>query len=238
MTKIKLKDYSLLYKALIENKSKYRTNLLRNLKKDVYDLVLTNKPGTKMKVVGLEDDDKLDEVEVVIGVGVLSEFGKRGYSSIKPNEIYEDIVFDNRDLDPRLVVEECLPSLLKFHGNSIPINKYVSQYDGELSEQIKKEIKTEFKQLLNNTIEKEKARGRIKESTISELIDKYDDLRCLEYIPLLDLENIDIYELKEFLVEFMTNRPDFLDTDIKSIHKTNFRRVIKIYDWIKYYYNN
>ncbi|MDY2883402.1 MAG: SIR2 family protein [Romboutsia timonensis] len=238
MTKIKLKDYSLLYKALIENKSKYRTNLLRNLKKDVYDLVLTNKPGTKMKVVGLEDDDKLDEVEVVIGVGVLSEFGKRGYSSIKPNEIYEDIVFDNRDLDPRLVVEECLPSLLKFHGNSIPINKYVSQYDGELSEQIKKEIKTEFKQLLNNTIEKEKARGRIKESTISELIEKYDDLRCLEYIPLLDLENIDMEELKEFLVEFMINRPNFLDTDIKSIHKTNFRRVIKIYDWIKYYYNN
>lgn len=237
MTKIKLTDYSELYKALIENKSKYRTNLLRNLKKDVYELVLTNKPGTKMKVVGLEEEDKLDEVEVVIGVGVLSEFGKKGYSSIKPNEIYEDVVFDNKDLDPKLVVEESLPSLLKFHGNSIPINKYISQYEGDLSEQIQKEIKTEFKQLLNNTIEKEKSKGRIKESTVSELRDKYDDLRCLEYIPMLELENIDVEELKEFLVGFMSNRPNFLEVEEKTIHKTNFRRVIKIYDWIKYYYN-
>lgn len=47
MTKIRLTDYSLLYEALLENKNKYRTNLLRNLKKDIYDLVLTNKPGIK-----------------------------------------------------------------------------------------------------------------------------------------------------------------------------------------------
>ena len=238
MTKIRLTDYSLLYEALLENKNKYRTNLLRNLKKDIYDLVLTNKPGTKMRVVGLEEDDKLEEVEVVIGVGILSEFGKKGYSSIKPNEIYEDIVFDNRDLNPRLVVEESLPTLLKFYGNSIPINKYISQYDGELDEQIKKEIKTEFRQLLNNTIEKEKNRGRISETTVHELRDNHSDLKCLEYIPLLDFENIDENELKEFLVEFMTNRPNFLDTNTKTINKTNFRRIIKIYDWIKYYYNN
>ena len=36
----------------------------------------------------------------------------------------------------------------------------------------------------------------------------------------------------------MTNRPNFLDTNTKPINKTNFRRIIKIYDWIKYYYNN
>ena len=153
-------------------------------------------------------------------------------------DIYEDIVFDNRDLNPRLVVEESLPTLLKFYGNSIPINKYISQYDGELDEQIKKEIKTEFRQLLNNTIEKEKNRGRISETTIHELRDNHSDLKCLEYIPLLDFENIDENELKEFLVEFMTNRPNFLDTNTKTINKTNFRRIIKIYDWIKYYYNN
>lgn len=62
-------------------------------------------------------------------------------------------------------------------------------------------------------------------------------LRCLEYIPMLDLENIDVEELKEFLVEFMSNRQNFLEVEKKTIHKTNFRRFIKIYDWIKYYYN-
>lgn len=237
MTKVILKDYSPLYEALIQNKGKYRTNLLRNLKKDVYDLVLTNEPGTKMKVIGLEDDDKLEEVEVVIGVGVLSEFGKKGYSTVKANEIFEDIVFDNKNLDVQLVVEETLPTLINYHGNSIPINKYISRYDGELPESIQKEIKVEFNELLNNTILKEKAKGRLREKSIKELREKYSDLRCLEYIPMLDMKDIDINDLEAFLVKFMNENRNFLDIETKTSNKTNFRRAIRIYDWMKYFNN-
>lgn len=99
MTRIRLKDYSLLYEALISNKSKYNVSMLRRLKEDLYELVLTNKPTVKIKTIGLEDDDNLDKVEIVVGVGVFSEFGQRGYSGICADELYKDIIFDNEDYD-------------------------------------------------------------------------------------------------------------------------------------------
>jgi hypothetical protein len=77
MTKIKINDFKVLYRAMLENKSKYSAPILRSLKKDIYDLVLSNEPTEKMKVIGLEDDKNIDKIEFVLGVGVLSEFEKK-----------------------------------------------------------------------------------------------------------------------------------------------------------------
>lgn len=80
MTRIRLKDYTVLYQALLENKAKYNAPMLRRLKRDIYELVLTNKPTGKIRTIGLEDE-RLEEVEIVIGVGVSNEFGQKGYAA-------------------------------------------------------------------------------------------------------------------------------------------------------------
>ena len=54
MTRVYIKDYSALYKQMLNNKFKYNTSVLRRLKEEIYDLVLTNEPTTKMKVVGIK----------------------------------------------------------------------------------------------------------------------------------------------------------------------------------------
>ncbi|CEQ05954.1 SIR2 family protein [Paraclostridium sordellii] len=231
MTKIKLGDYTPLYEALIQNKGKYRTNLLRNLKKDVYDLVLTNEPGTKMKVVGLEEDDKLDEVEVVIGVGVLSEFGKKGYLGLKASEIYKDIVLDNGNFDDiDTLVKEALPQLLKQNSKSMPMYKYLSEFDGEYPEYINENIKHSIDDFINDQQKNRKYKSEY--NSISQLRRQHGDYKALAYIPYVREEYIDIDELEVMLKDLLINDSLCLD---ESDYKSNLKRVIRMYDWLKYY---
>ena len=231
MTKIKLADYTPLYEALIQNKGKYRTNLLRNLKKDVYDLVLTNEPGTKMKVVGLEEDDKLDEVEVVIGVGVLSEFGKKGYLGLKASEIYKDIVLDNGNFDDiDTLVKEALPQLLKQNSKSMPMYKYLSEFNGEYPEDIDENIKHSIDDFLND--QQKNRKYKIEYNSISQLRRQHGDYKALAYIPYIREEYIDMDELEVMLKDLLINDSLCLD---ESDYKSNLKRVIRMYDWLKYY---
>lgn len=233
MTRIKLSDFSILYEALLDNKAKYSAPILRRLKKDIYDLVLTNKPNAKMKVVGLEDD-KLDDIEVVVGVGVLSDLGKKGYETFTAEEIYKDIVFNDRKLDTEMVVVSTLPVLLKNHSKSIPIYKYISQVDIELPEIVRESIKTSYDEFLNKTFENIRKRNDFSDKTIKDLRKEYGDMKCLQYIAALDPDNIDINELEEFLKYILEKYPDLFKT-AKLSDKTNLRRLIRIYDWLLYY---
>ena len=231
MTKVKLKDYSPLYEALIQNKGKYRTNLLRNLKKDVYDLVLTNKPGTKMKVVGLEEDDKLDEVEVVVGVGILSEFGKKGYLGLKASEIYKDIVLDDGNFeDVDTLINKALPQLLKQNSWSMPMYKYLSDFNGEYPECIKENIKHSIDDFINDQQKVRKYKSNY--NSINELRRQYGDYKALAYIPYVREEDIHIDELEQLIKDLLISDPLCLD---ESPYKSNLKRVIRMYDWLKYY---
>ncbi|MDA8212311.1 MAG: SIR2 family protein [Clostridia bacterium] len=233
MTRIRLKNYEVLYQALLENKAKYNAPMLRRLKEDIYELVLTNKPTGKIRTVGLEDE-RLEDVEVVIGVGVLAEFGKKGYSLYTAEEIYRDVVFDDMNLEADLVVHDTLPVLLKHHGGSIPIYKYISQVEGELPPKVDSEIKHNYEDLLNRTIKSNTDYLKLPYKSVNDLRKVYSDVKCLQLIPLLGQDRIDISELHDFLRDIMTKQPDLI-TNGKINEKINLRRIIKIFDWLKYY---
>ena len=233
MTRIKLKNYETLYGALLENKSKYYAPMLRKLKEDIYDLVRTNKPSGKIRTVGLEDDDRLEDVEVVIGVGILGDFGKKGYAQYTAEEVYRDVVFDDMKLESEYVVKYTLPNLLKHHNGSIPIYKYVSSFQGEIPEKVKQEIKENFEDLLSRTIKNNKDYHKIKMQSIGEIRNKYPDLKTLQYLTLLKPEDIDVGELNDLLRDVMMNEVEIM-TIGKSTDKVNLRRAIKIYDWLRY----
>ncbi|MFZ3171662.1 MAG: hypothetical protein WA118_06740 [Carboxydocellales bacterium] len=202
------------------------------MKRDIYDLVLNNKPTGRVRTVGLEDD-KLEEVEVVIGVGVISDFGKKGYSGLVAEEVYRDVVFDDGDYDPEMVVCNSLPVLLKHNANSIPIYKYISQVSCELPDNVNSEIKNNYDDLLSRTIKKQREKFTIPEKSIKEMRTKHNDIKCLQYIPLLKCDQINIDELHEFLKKIMVDYPNILANG-NSNEKSNLRRLIKIFDWLKY----
>ena len=234
MTRIRLRSYEPLYQALLENQAKYNAPMLRRLKQDIYELVLTNKPTGKMRVINLEDD-KLEDVEVVVGVGVLADFGQKGYAGITADELYADVVLDNRDFDEESIIWKTLPTILPHNSNVLPIYKYLSRYKGELPERVKAaNNKQNFDDLLSNTIKKNRDKHPCRQDTLASLRSKYSDSKCLQVLPHLKRENIEIEKFLEFLVHILENYPSALSTGEQSF-KTDLKRAIRIYDWLKYH---
>lgn len=235
MTRIRLKSYEPLYQALLENQAKYNAPMLRRLKQDIYELVLTNKPTGKIRTVNLEDE-KLEDVEVVIGVGVLADFGQKGYAGIAADELYADVVLDNRDFDAESIVQVALPTLLSHNSNSLPIYKYLSQFDGELPERVQAaaQDKNCFDDLLSSTIKRNRERHYCRQETISSICSKLSAGKCLQVLPHLKEENISVDELHAFLVRILTTNPAALSTGEQAF-KTDLKRAIRIYDWLRYH---
>jgi len=236
MTRIFIKDYSILYNEILSNKFKYNTTVLRRLKEEIYELVLTNEPTAKMKVVGINDDTNLENVEFVMGVGVISDFGKKGYSSIKVNEVFEDVLFNNKEFDNDLIVAETLPNLVKQNNGSVPIYKYIKGFDKEnLPERVKNEIKERYTELLNRSILKNKKLLEYSNKNISDIINENrdDTSKILQLIPFIKQENIEIEVLGDFLRKYFKDNKNIFEEKNSS----NFRRAVKLYDWLSNYEN-
>lgn len=234
MTRLFIKDFSTLFQSLLLTKAKYRVPILRKLKQEIYDLVLTSKPSESLNVViDADDDKKLEELEVVVGFGIIKGLAEKGYEGITVQDIYEDIIFDNKEFLIEPIIKRVLPTLLKRHSNSIPIYKYVKQYNGDLPEQISKEIKSNLDEFLNRNLIRKKDTIELEERTVSGIALRYELEKSLEYICLLDKDEIDLTELQEFLAQVYKEVPNVLQMKKGQI-STNFRRVAKIYDWLMY----
>jgi len=230
MTRIRIKDYSILYQALLENTAKYNAPMLRRLKEDIYELVLTNKPTGKIRTIGLEDE-RLEDVEVVIGVGVLAEFGQKGYAAISAAELYEDVVLDNKNYEPDQIVNKTLPMLLT-HSSILPVNKYITQCTTDIPERVVNSIRKDYDSLLSATIRK--GRSRYKHLTLNDVIERYSLKQSLCIIPHLPQNEIDVDVLHGFLKEIIRKDPNILSS-VEGNIKSDLKRLIRILDWLKYY---
>lgn len=233
MTKVRLKTYEPLYQAMLENQAKYNAPMLRRLKQDIYELVLTNKPSGKIRTVNLEDE-KLEDVEIVVGVGVLAEFGKTGYGGLTAEEIYLDVVFNDREFNAVDVLTLALPTLLAHNSNSLPVHKYLAGYQGEPPERVSQAKKNKFDDLLSSTAIKNRAKSKFREETIESLSKNYPTWKCLQELPNLKQGNIDVDKLGDFLRQILKDNPHALSKSDAGF-KTGLKRAIRIYDWLKYH---
>ena len=56
------------------------------------------------------------------------------------------------------------------------------------------------------------------------------DRRAIEWLAYLKEDEIDLNQLENFLKDYLKKHPDVLNSN----SATNFRRLIRIYDWLKY----
>ena len=173
-------------------------------------------------------------MEVVVGVGVLADFGRQGYTGIASSELYADVVLDNQDWDIESVISKTLPNLLPHNSNHLPIYKYISQYDGVLPDKVETaNNKNCFDDLLSKTIKKNRDRHKCRHETVALIRTKLPDSKCLQVIPHLIEENIDVEELHEFLRDILIKEPLVFSTTDSSF-KIDLKRVVRIFDWLKY----
>ncbi len=232
MKKVLLKDYGILYELLSQNKSKYPVRILRELKENIYDLVATNDPHEKLKIMlPLDDLDSYDNIEYVIGVGI-SKLAEAAYSSFSAEDIYNDIVFDDKKYDPDLLLEKTMYNHLSRTSGSMPLFKYIAGSKKEIPEQIKKYIKTNYEEFYNTSIRK--FRSTAYGSSITEICAIYPYPQDLYYIVRLPFECLNKDELGNYLKKILTEHPLDICSGTDHPHSSDLRRLIKLYDWICY----
>ena len=229
-------DFRGAYEALGELQRGFPAKLLRQLKEQVYDLVLEDNPKGRMHVAELgSNGDDLSDIDVVFGVGAIAAL--RSYTGLGRDEIVEDVINEEADLIPGRVVQEALPEILSHPGN-VPMFKYLREAglldpDGELRDadvdkKVANRVAARSKKLGVLDQYKVQAEKAAKEAkTLRTLIETFEPHLVLQYVPALPEDKIDPEELRRFLIKteelFQRDPPD-----------SQWLKMVCVYDWLRY----
>jgi hypothetical protein len=233
---IKTKSFTPLYNAIAEMRRRFPASLLRKLKEQVYDLVLNNDPKGRLFVQDISKSVSLDTIEVVFGVGAISAVQEIGYKSISNYDLMRDVVFEGNNFDPQKIVRGTLPQLLK-GGKFIPCFKYLSSggfLDDDkielLDDKVKERIIVNISFFENTSYYKKKSLSipEVLEG-IEPLLAAYGPDAVISFATFIPLEKLDL----SFLLEFLKKHFDQVFSN-KTLDKTSFKRLICLYDYLKY----
>lgn len=229
MHKIATMDFMRIYREIKATKSRYNPVVLRELRKDIYELASSSKTTEKIIATGFEHLDDISKIkQFILGVGV----AKNGHL-IKAEQLYEDIVFDNQYFNPELVVEEYLPELLKNNSGGLPMYKYLSNYHKEVFERVKENL------LKHNTVDsflnqqlrllKKNYRKTMNNLTVQGIINAETKDMAYKKLIFLEKEEIQLNELLKYLQDYIKkNTPACLKNN------SELKRLIRIYDLLRY----
>ena len=248
ITRIVTDEFDLVYKALSKIKRKYSMKVMRRIKSQIYELVKTNDPSESIHVVDYDENQNLENVEFVIGVGVkavaehirssneisvASELSKIGYIPMTQYDLFREILSDTPQYDYNIIVEKTLPEMLKIY-QTIPVNRFVALSNIEINNldyKIQKRINMEYKDFLTK-IQKDELEDfaiQWQFTSINEILEGYTEFeKAIHCIPLLGEANINPEELKKFLSDNINYLED------KGQIGINIRKLFRIYDWLVY----
>lgn len=229
MTQVSTKDFLSIYQAIYEVKSTYSPNVLRRLRRDIYNMVQENTPTERIVATGFEDLDSIPSgTNLILGIGV----SHPGHW-IKAEQLYEDAVRDNKYLDPILVVDEYLPELLKQNSGGLPMFKYLQSYTKEIYGAVKEQIvkRRTVDSFLNDQLRKLKTsyRSSLSVYSVAEIIKREGNYSAYRKLIFLEGDEIDLLSLRDYISRILGDSP------AKILHNNSeLKRLIRIYDFLKY----
>lgn len=227
-----------LFTVLSNNKRKLPLKILKNMKNMVYDYVKNTKSKSKI-FLNEVDLDKLDsdKVEFFYGIGLKEQLSMVGVKGLGMQDLLEDCISANINIEPLSIVKNVLPTI---QGKYIPYFKYLRNSNllnenGEIptnDETI--ELSPNFISKINNIKIKnfypsgsylnKKEEINKKYDSFKKLISVEDTTHAIIYTSLLDPNKIPLDELFAFIIQNFQ----------KNIKNTNMRKLICMYDFLKY----
>nr|WP_319999943.1 SIR2 family protein [uncultured Draconibacterium sp.] len=235
---IKLDSFTPLFEVLGSLKKRLPVKVLRRMKGMVYEFVKTNEPTEKILVSeAISKPEDADKIEYYFGVGIKSQLSMYGYKGIGTLDLMQDLVFDDKNLNSSAVLDTVIPSALKT-GKYFPVFKYLRKAN-RLTKHGKIKKSVEIPDRLRDFIDefnlerfypaknysKKKTMIQKNHNSIKSIQRSFDLTHTVYYIPLLKQENIDISDLKSFLINNWSE---------ELLKKTHFRKLICLYDYLKY----
>lgn len=235
ITLVKADNFVPVFKALSANQRKVGTKVIRKLKTIIKDMVKVHEATEKVYVLDIDDDTNFDKVDIVCGIGISDRLSIKGYEGITSNEIYEDIILDDKNYDCEEIISKTIPQIMK-SDHYIPVFKYLKNCKIEFSKidnKIRDNLIKDYGQFLNKNQRSNMLYIQKKYKSIANIIKSNDWDKGLYDLPSLGEENIDVGELKEFLIKYYKKNPSILNGGTCA-NKTNFRKLVRIYDWLEF----
>ena len=233
MKKIVLEDFKLLYAALEGKKSKLPVRILRRFKQDLYDFTVTIVPTASLRVASIEDERVSDE-DLVMAIGKYSDYGLRGLHGLKTDEWYRNIVVDDIEFSADDLLEYAFADLVRQNSGRLPVNKYLAEATKTYPDGEELAKKQNFDSIISNTIKKNRNKVSMYSSVSQIWSNEKQSLdRATSLIAHLEEEKISINELEAVLFEIFNNDINILQNSKPSV-RTNVRRLIMIYDYLKW----
>jgi hypothetical protein len=239
INKIVLHEYTDILNVLINLKRTFSIEILKRLESMVYDFVMTSEPTNKILVTGIENLNKIDDLEVVVGFGNIDKLQQKGVLGVEIGDLLEDIIYDTIPHENyKDIVEKLLPS--KINKSSFfpffKFNKFCENLnsDNSLKSVINKNI------VLSNsskiTLEDYKAKTQKSYSekyvskyvSLEDLINQNPNVTALKHIPYFKLLKTDVDVLRDYLKTIWT-----LNLDQKSTDFSAFRKCVCILDFLE-----
>ncbi|MGM0879016.1 MAG: hypothetical protein ACQEWV_31310 [Bacillota bacterium] len=229
ITYIKTNDFVGIFEALGENERKFSARLVRQMKSHLYKLLLDDDPKEQIYVAtDLDSKDDLDKVQFVYGAGVIEKLSDIGYDVESNDNLIKDIVdIGERKYNYKEIVQRTLLTPNKYH---LPVHCFIKRSGLEMSlinSKVRDRKVLSHRSILNGSKLSEEHINR-KYNSLTELIVE-EPRKKIEYALYLYPDKIDIDELKELIVSNI----DLLENG-KSTQKTQIRKLIKYYDWLKF----
>ena len=236
---IKTDSFEPIFETLSTLKRQIPVQILRKLKSSVVEFVKSSNPTNKIFVKDIDSISEDTKFEYAIGVGVATQLmAKQGYKPLETIDIIEDILYDNKNFDSMELIENTFPKMSKLNG-FFPCFKYfrsgnllnkngslnpagIAKLKGKVF--MKKNIPTCF--LPAGSYIKKQTEIRRNHKDVSSIDKAFDKVHSLNFIPLLELKNIDISQLLKFLIAC------FNDSTLNN--STPFRKLVCLYDYLKY----
>lgn len=239
---IETSDFSEVYAGLETVKRKIPARVLRTCKEQMYELVKSTAPDTKLAVANLDDLEDQSAIEFVVGVGVAKEareqdeLSQQGYKGITLRDLFWDVITEEKNYDAANVLNEVFPAIPAKHATFFPGYKYLkevrltklSELDNEKFSHVKpffcKYKKSRFR---TNAF----ARPYIKNAKgmkANEIVESFPVEKAVVYLPFLEDDAFDLEVVQRFLLENFERM-----FDNKDSYQTYYRKLAVLYDRVK-----
>lgn len=106
-------DFGAVFDILSLLHEHYPVQLLRRLRRDVYQLAYDTKPSSSIYVADIDDDTDLDKVETVIGVGSIGALASIGYTAMDRQKLVDFMLRGEMSHDPDRLLNDAVPRIFK-----------------------------------------------------------------------------------------------------------------------------
>lgn len=244
MTQIETDNYYMIYEGLKDKCAAVPVRTLRFFKDQFYLYAQTAKPS-KFIMVNINDAN-LNPDQLCISLGLEKRMAKMGYTGIGVEDWYKNVIYDNYlECTSDELLSYSFTHLFKSQGQfALPIFKYISSSTNDYSEIIETNGIKNFDDLFN----KGQIKGRHNKTmtayaltsitAVANFASENGHLKnnSLYYASLLTEHEININDLKHFILRFLDENPTALSENYADdAAKSNLKRLIRVYDWLKYH---